>query len=102
LTENATNTGLLPGVNPTGNVVVTDVATAEDGSSGFGASDNNDADINIYGGANVSVATSGVDVTVGGISSDGFAAVSTGNVTITDFSTPMWDGIINNSGEDVY
>ena len=108
---NAAGTAFLAGQEPTGNVTVTDTATAET---------NGDAEIDVFGGANVTVTASGVDVNIGAIvlagnevsNADGdsgeiaaaedLVAAPTGAVTVTDTAATAYDGIVNDHDESVH
>ena len=107
---NAAGTAFLAGQEPTGNVTVTDTATAEN---------NGDAEIDVFGGANVTVTAAGVDVNIGavviagdevsnvGSCSDEITAANdivsapTGAVTVTNTAATVYDGVINSNNEFV-
>jgi hypothetical protein len=108
---NSAGTAFLAGQEPTGNVTVADTATAE-GNGG--------AQIDVFGGANVTVTASGADVTIGADVSAGddvsnvgscsgeitaandIVSAPTGAVTVTNTAAAVFDGIINGDNASVH
>ena len=107
---NAAGTAFLAGQEPTGNVTITDTATAEN---------NGDAEIDVFGGANVTVTASGVDVNIGAVvlagndvsnvggcsdmivAANDIVSAPTGAVVVTNTAAVGFDGITNNNNESV-
>ena len=107
---NAAGTAFLAGQEPTGNVTVTDTASAtgDDGTQ-----------IDVFGGANVTVTASGVDVNIGAVVAAGdevsnvgscsdeitaandIVSAPTGAVLVTNTAAAVYDGIINDHNESV-
>ena len=115
---NAAGTAILAGQLPTGNVTVVDTATNTDTSF----ESHTGAQIDVSGGADVSVTASGVDVQIGDLilagavvyndgsppgASESITAANdivtapTGAVTVTNTAATVYDGIVNTHNESV-
>jgi hypothetical protein len=78
----------VAGQNPAGNVTVVDTASV----STIAASNN--ADVTVYGGANVNVQDAGGNVTIGNVNGNNVVAPS-GTITVTDTSQVAYDNVLD-------
>lgn len=96
---NATDTGVLAGTDPAGNVTVTDTASATDGPR-------YDIDIDINGGNNVTVTASGAFIHIGHTEygpndEPAYSTGPAGNVTVSDVAALALTGI-ETIGQDMF
>ena len=88
---------VLAGENPTGTVTVVNTATAEDydaGETELNGEGIDDFGVAVYGGTNVTVTASGMDVVIGDDTRAGFVVAPSGTVTVTNMvaETLPYDG----------